>query len=67
MAGRIIFQVDLAKSEIQIICRHQQECNHDSDLDFAVCLFASEHSQVPVKATEKHATNCTNIAAQSVF
>ncbi len=66
MAGRIIFQMDKAKPENKIVCGHQQECGHDTDLDRAVCLFASGFPQVPVEVAEKHATNLTIITTQSV-
>lgn len=66
MAGRVVFQVDQTKPEDQVICRHQQKCSADSNLDCDVCLSDSGIHQISVEAEEKYATDSAAIAAKPV-
>jgi len=58
--------MDQTKPENQIVCGHQLERGLDPDMDCAVYVFTSGLSQVPVEVAEKHATDFTIVAAQSV-
>ena len=58
--------MDQTKLEDKVICRHQQECCDDANLDCFVCVLDSKLSQIHVWTKEKHAENYTTITDELV-
>ena len=58
--------MDQAKPQDQIVCRNQQKCRYDANLDRIVRLFTGRVYQIPIKDSGQHASDNTIIAAQSV-
>jgi len=66
LASGTLLQMDQAKPQDQIVCRNQQECCYDANLDRIVRLFADRVYQIPIKDSDQHASDNTIIATQSV-
>lgn len=58
--------MDQTESKNQVLCRNQQKCSDDSNLDCFMRLFAYRIYQISSKNKAKHAANFEVIATQFI-
>lgn len=58
--------MDKAEPKDKVVCRHEQECRPDSNMDSDVCLSAHCVFEVSVRPDKKYATNNTLTSAKFI-